>query len=264
MRARRRVLLLGQVCLFIGSTFHAQAVDDNQLRTTVDALTMLVVPTVKGAPFRAQIRAEWVGPVAGAGQVVRSSTASVLRDSAGRVRQEHWTLARSNGSERPPELLYVTFMDPVKVIGARCVTKERVCTLRPLDVVHSSWAAAGLLPTGELATSSVDYIYNVHADLGTSVMEGVSTIGYKDTNTFTSRRDRNPADPRVVVHTHWFSKELKFDLQMEVTSLEIGKLSVRVTDLRREEPDTQEFAFPDGYAINSELPAITSSTNSQH
>ncbi len=177
---------------------------------------MLVVPTVKGAPFSAQIRAEWVGPIPGAGQVVRSNTASVLRDSAGRVRQEHWTWARSNGSTQPPELLYVTFMDPVKAIGARCVTKERVCTLRPLDVAHSSWAQAGLLPTGKLGGSSIDNIYNVHEDLGTSVMEGVTTIGYKDTQTFTARRDPNPADPRVVAHTHWFSLDLGFDLQMDI------------------------------------------------
>jgi hypothetical protein len=129
-----------------------------------------------------------------------------------------------------------------------------VCTLIRLDVAHSSWSQAGLLPTGALATSSVDYIHNVHADLGTSVIEGATAIGYKDTETFTSRRDRNAADPRVEEHTHWFSKELKFDLQVEVTSLEIGKLSVRVTDLRREEPDAQDFAYPDGFEIRSELP----------
>jgi hypothetical protein len=134
----------------------------------------------------------------------------------------------------------------------------------PLDVAHSSSAPAALLPTGKLGGSSMDNLYNVHEDLGTSVMEGVTTIGYRDTQTFTARGDPNPADPRVVAHTHWFSLDLGFDLQMEVTSLEIGKLSVRVTDLRREEPDAQEFAFPDGYAINNELPVITSSTNSQH
>jgi hypothetical protein len=264
MRARVPAVLLLQVCLSIGPTFPAQAIDDNRLLTSVDALTRLVVPTAKGVPFSAQIRAEWDGPIPGAGQVVRSNTASLLRDSAGRVRQEHWTWARSNGSTQPPELLEITFMDPVKATGARCVTKERVCRVMPLDVAHSSSAPAALLPTGKLGGSSMDNVYNVHEDLGTSVMEGVTTIGYRDTQTFTARGDPNPADPRVVAHTHWLSLDLGFDLQMEVTSLEIGKLNVRITDLRREEPDAQEFAFPDGYAIDNELPVTTSSTNSQH
>ena len=136
MRARVPALFLLKVCLSFGSTFHARAIDDNQLLTSVDAFTRLVVPMAKGAPFSAQIRAEWVGPIPGPGQVVRSNTASVLRDSAGRVRQEQWTWARSNGSTQPPELLYVTIMDPVKALGATCFTKEHVCSIRPLDVAH--------------------------------------------------------------------------------------------------------------------------------
>ena len=40
--------VLLQVCLSIGPTFLAQAIDDNRLLTSVDALGKLFVPTGKG------------------------------------------------------------------------------------------------------------------------------------------------------------------------------------------------------------------------
>jgi hypothetical protein len=169
-----------------------------------------------------------------------------MRDTAGQVRQEHWTMAPED--DRAHSVIeYISIMDPVNGTGTWCELKTHVCTVDELNARASSVPTGRMEKTGDSHAPNGDKIYNLHEDLGTAVLQDVKTVVFRDTKIDEDPDDRNRKHHGREQFQYWYSGELGFYLRRVVTSDEIGQLSVEVTDLNREEPDAQKFVIPDGF-----------------
>jgi hypothetical protein len=208
--------------------------------------TAIGVPTLKNAPFIALVQSTWVRPTGEGYPHVLRSTARIMRDTAGHVRQEHWTMAPDD-NQAQSVLEYISIMDPVNGTGTWCELRTHVCTVDELNARASSVPTGHMEKTGDSHAPNGDKIYNLHEDLGTAVLQDVKTVVFRDTKIDEDPDDRNRKHHGREQFQYWYSGELGFYLRRVVTSDEIGQLSVEVTDLNREEPDAQKFVIPDGF-----------------
>jgi len=209
--------------------------------------TAIGVPTLKNAPFSALVRSTWVRPTDDGDPHVLRSTARIMRDSAGQVRQEHWTMAPDD-DQAQSVLEYISIMDPVNGTGTWCELRTHVCTVYGLNARFSSVPTGHMEKTGDSHAPNGDKIFNLHEDLGSALLQGVTTVVFRDTKTDEDIDNQNRKHHGRAQFQYWYSGELGFYLRRVVTSDETGRLSVEVTGLKRDEPDAQNFAIPEDYA----------------
>jgi hypothetical protein len=219
-----------------------------QVVADVQRMTILKVPTIPESPFSMTAVSTWTPLSIEGGARALSSRQSILRDTAGRVRQEVWTMVPVGGTALP-QLQEVYIADPKQRTGYACLAALMTCYERTLDVGISSVSNAGILPTGELHSGSPGYkVFNVHEDLGTESTDGVDTIVVSDTQTFFNEDSDGPP-LETTAHRVWFSKQLYIYLRMEIQNTHLGKVTLEADKLTLTEPDPKLFALPDGYTV---------------
>jgi len=239
------LLTLGMMLTFACRGVSAEKRDRGPFERQVE-FTAIAVPTLKNAPFIALVQSTWVRPTGEGYPHVLRSTAKIMRDSSGQVRQEHWTMAPDDDPAQSV-LEYISIMDPVHGTGTWCELQSHVCTVDELNARASSVPTGSMGKTGDSHAPNGDKVYNLHEDLGTAVLQDVTTAVFRDTKTNEDPDDRNRKLHGREQFQYWYSGELGFYLRRVVTSDEIGQLSVEVTDLNRDEPDAQQFVIPDGF-----------------
>lgn len=183
--------------------------------------TAIGVPTLKNAPFVALVQSTWVPPTDEGYPHLLRSTARIMQDSAGRVRQEHWTMAPED-DQAQSVLEYISIMDPVKGAGTWCELRTHVCTVNELNTRASSVQTGHIEKTGDSHATNGDKLYNLHEDLGTAVLQDVTTVVFRDTKTDEDLDDRNRKHHGREQFQYWYSGELGFYLRRVVTSDETG------------------------------------------
>jgi hypothetical protein len=190
-----------------------------------------------------------------------SRTAHMYRDSEGRTRMEVYT-SMPHGSERAPELAFVTIIDPVagKSYSLNPNTLTSTETGFPFRGTMSPSAATPALLPGSVVVSQAQPAFTAesmpqvtHESLGPQEMDGVTVTGTRFTQTFPVGSIGNDR-PIVVVRTIWHSEELGIDMLGEVSDPRTGNVTTRVTQLDRTEPDPALFQVPADYQI-TEAPA---------
>ncbi len=226
-------------------------------------------PAVKGAPYSADAIHETTQVLADATRIHNETQTTVYRDSLGRVRRERpgrimiwdstagasYMLDQSNQTgqkmqmdfmyrhlspgEEPPDPPLNLFRFQTHGTGTE-LSQRQVIVLKDQD----SKAIAEGKAEGRLTTAKEPK----KETLGSQLLEGVNCEGVRLTNTIEAGAIGNDR-PIQTVEERWYSPELQVNLLVRKTDPRTGEDTVRLTNVRRLEPDPSLFIPPPGYQI---------------
>ena len=113
----------------------------------------------------------------------------------------------------------------------------------------------GMSPSGPLQNGTG---YHLHEELGKNSIDGLETVGYRETTTVNAGVYGND-QPMVNIREFWYSPELGISLLSKVDSANVGKQTFIVTELVTSEPGAECFAIPEGYTIVGRAKPVTPS-----
>jgi TonB family protein len=166
----------------------------------------------------------------------------IARDALGRTRNEARKWIDATSSEQP-QIIRIELYDPQ--------TKIRTNIFPATKVAHRWTQAFGLANaafTGDLAAGKSE---TSRESLGVDTMEGLSVHGLRVSQTYATGTLGNDR-PLTISTESWYSEELKINLLTKRTDPRFGVQTVRVVELRRQQPDESLFAIPQGYRTNDQ------------
>ena len=196
------------------------------------------IPAVANAPFRARVLVTWDQTLDNGSVVSRKYYTMVARDSQGRVHRETRSFIPADSSDDPP-LRGLTIIDPVSATRTVCTEASMKCAsaqFRPqLDLAAVS--------DGQAPASTSDI---TRQSLGNQTIEGLSVTGTRESPAGGAASQESSSVPYTDV---WYSTDLHMPVEVIRNSPQLGRVTLRVTDLVRGEPDASWFAIPDGYRL---------------
>jgi hypothetical protein len=242
---------------------------------------------VKGAPYSAEAATEIVQTLADGNRIVRQTSASISRDSRGRVRREQ-TLAAVGTMIVAGEQPTVTISDPES--GTFYVLDQRLQIAVRHRTPQNQKFTAGLRPPGNamfrtfgtegpgesgvvtalprgpvfgVTVSSAEPALSAVMigpgrppgapvpkveSLGRREIEGITAEGTRTTMTIPSGAIGNE---RALENTseRWFSPDLRIVILSDSVDPRFGKTTYQVTRIIRDEPDSALFEVPAGYRV---------------
>ncbi|HTB19473.1 MAG TPA: hypothetical protein VK708_15235 [Bryobacteraceae bacterium] len=199
---------------------------------------------VQGAPYSAQAVTQFTQTLANGDHIQRNTTASIARDSQGRMRTERsfgniGALSATRGSGKN-----VMIFDPV-------ASKSYV--LEPESKVARSMP----IPAARLANSSPHMPHDLASakteDLGTQVIQGVSAQGKRVTRAIPAGKEGNEKEIDIVTET-WYSPDLQVVVMSKTSDPRFGESVYQLNAITRTEPDPALFTVPSDYAIKEGRP----------
>ncbi len=197
---------------------------------------------VKNAPYSAEAVSEMVQLLSDGTRIVRDSTSSVYRDSAGRTRREHGlTVIGPLAANPDADERIITITDPDAGVSymlnpgtrtARKMTTRLVVSGEPPNAVRSR------LMVPDAATES----------LGTQFIEGVFAEGTRTTMTIPTGQVGNDR-PIQVVSDRWYSPDLQVLVMSRQSDPRYGETTYRLTDVVRSEPLFTLFEVPPDFEV---------------
>ena len=211
-----------------------------------EALQSIFISPVLNAPFSAVVHTEWVKTMADGGSVTMVNQRRVARDSRGRIFQERSTLA-PKGGKTPNRIIYIQIVLPDEHIWYDCalIGEPRTCTKENYDLATTAVYKPETRPTGTLPNNAG---YSTHEELGPRSIEGIDTIGTRDSVKFNPGVFGND-QPLTLSREFWFAPGLSMNVLSEVSDPRVGKQTFSVTDINIGEPDAKLFEVPDGFTI---------------
>jgi hypothetical protein len=91
--------------------------------------------------------------------------------------------------------------------------------------------------------------FRQHEDLGTREIEGVETIGARDTITWKAGVMGND-EPMRIVREFWHSPQLGINLISILDDPRTGRQTFRLTNVSTGDVDPQYFRLPEGYRVD--------------
>jgi len=228
-------------------------------------------PAVKGAPYSADEIHETTQVLADGTRIHNETKSTVYRDGQGRLRRESpgrvmiwdsaggpsYMLNQNNQTgqkilmnymyrrvvpgEQTPDMAVRTFRFPGSGPGPE-LSQQQVIVLRGPD---SKAIAEGKAEGGLSAVKDLNLKKEA---LGNQTIEGVNCEGTRITNTIEAGAIGNDR-PIQIVEERWYSPELQVNLMVRRTDPRTGEDVVRLTNVRRLEPDPSLFTPPPGYQI---------------
>lgn len=242
-------------------------------------------PAVKGEPYTADEVHETTQTLADGTRIHNETKTTVSRDSQGRVRRESpgqvmiWDAAAGtsymlNQSSQTGQKMQVGFMVrkplapgeapdlPLRLFtrpddpsGKTDVFQHQIMVLRDQDpksiaeAKAGGWVAAAGPVEAKAQAKAMTPQKDVKKDLmGSQVIEGVTCDGVRLTSTIEAGAIGNDR-PIQITEERWTSPELKVDLMVRKSDPRTGEDVVRLTNVRRIEPDPGLFTVPPGYQI---------------
>lgn len=217
---------------------------------TRQRLESIFVPPIRNAPFSLTLETEWSRPLSGGGSFTLVNRRHIVRDSAGRIYQERWILV-PKGGKIESTMNWIQIADPAKHIYYNCDVVNKVCTSMPYGdsrtkVYKPLIGASGPLPDGDG--------FQNHEDLGTGNLQGLTTVGYRDTKVINPGVFGND-QPMTTTREFWYSPKLGINLLSTLDSPQAGKQVFTVTEISTDEPDPKFFSIPDGYTVHEHAKA---------
>ena len=243
-----RSLLLVIIALVASAAAQQEWTPETQLDGGVSqVLQSIYIPSMHDSPFTATVHTEWARPLAGGGSEIVVNQRKVARDRDGRIYEERWLLVPKNGNVRS-EMNVIQIYDANKHSGYDCFLLGRKHGRCELKDYSPSPPAEVALRTGPLPN---DMGYRTHEDLGTRNIEGIETVGTRDTTVVNPGVMGND-QPMSFVREYWHSPKLGTNLISIVSDPRLGRQTFTLTDVSVTEVDPKYFQLPDGFVIEDE------------
>lgn len=209
-------------------------------------LQSIYIPTIQNAAFTATVHTEWIRPLPDAGNFTLTNQRQVARDSQGRIYEERWLLVPKGGKIQS-QMNVIQIGDPVAHTLYNCylLRKPHVCTLQRFAEIPAASYRPATAPSGPLPNGNG---FRTHEDLGIQDIDGIETVGTRDTTTYNQGVIGNDK-PFNATREFWFAASLGIDLRSELTDPSFGKEIFTVSDVNVSEPDPKLFQIPDGFEI---------------
>lgn len=211
-----------------------------------ETLQSIYIPPLVNAPFSAVVHTEWAKPLPGAGSYTLVNQRQVARDSQGRIYEERWLLVPKGGRfESVMNIIQIADPNARTLYNCFLLQRPHRCTLQRYAEKALTSYQPPVLQTGHLAG---DTGFTLHENLGVRSIQGVDTVGTRDTTTF------NPGvfgNDRAfdVTREFWTAGELGVNLISELNDPRIGRQTFTLTDLSFAEPSPELFELPAGYQV---------------
>jgi len=214
---------------------------------TTEVLESIVIPPKANAPFSLLLQTEWVKTLSDGGTITMVNQRRIARDSKGRIYQERWFLVPKNGKEESA-MNVIQIADPNSHIRYNCFMLEQPhqCILKTyaptLDSVFKfeSSSSSGTLPN-EVGS-------RLHDDLGKQLLEGVETVGTRDSVIYNPGVFGN--DRKMTIEREfWYSPQLGINLLSKRSDPRFGTQTFTATNLILSDPDPHLFDTPAGFVV---------------
>jgi hypothetical protein len=207
--------------------------------------------TVKGAPYQAEAITEIVQTLADGNRITRKTTASVARDSEGRVRREsHLAGLGPLPADDGPNLVFVH--DPVAKSAFVLRADEKIARrmAHPRDDADEAVAPEPGPGKGmeRMRRHEKPFPEGKSEDLGTETIEGVEAQGSRMTHTIPAGEIGNER-PLQMVRERWYSPELQAVVMSRSVDPRLGETTYRLTNIQRGEPSHSLFEIPADYEV---------------
>jgi hypothetical protein len=220
-----------------GANFH------NSFASDEFAFNATVV--VRGAPFSAVALKETRQALSDGRRFTRRMTASIYRDSEGRLRHEWGNETKTIGATRVP-MLYdavtggIYFIDMGKRMAVQVAAPVKDPTFRQAKVI-----------TPQSPPENITKVLGETIEpLGTKTIEGVEAEGVRVTTTIRGTEASNQP-PAKVIYERWYSQELRRSILINVADPRFGEATYRLIKIERTEPSRELFIIPSDYKISS-------------
>ena len=241
-------LTLPAVLFIFGSSLSAQTgqtVIGTHDGGTSELLESIFIPPKPNVPFSLTLETEWTRPMANGGTFTLANKRRIMRDSAGHVYQERWYLV-PKGGKIESTMNYIQIADPYEHVGYSCEVASKTCFTEPYNRSASAnyqpaVGKSGALPNGQ-GSRTVE-------DLGKKDIEGLETIGFRETTTVNPGVFGND-QPMIIIREFWYSPQLGINLISLLDSPQSGKQQFTVTHVSTAEPDPHFFTLPEGYSVD--------------
>ena len=262
MRVRVSLLKFSMLGLFGFGVLSAQAPPPQGPQRTVtfsdggtdEVLQSIEVPPIANAPFSGMLETEWVRPLTDGGTWTIANRRKFARDSAGRVYQERWLLAPKGGKAKS-QMSFIQISDPVKHSWMECNVRTKRCQVAPFGRTAEMVYKPSPEQSGQLRDGAGIY---VHERIGDNTIQGLQTIGMRDTTTINVGIIGNDREFSIV-REFWYSPKLGFNLLSSLRDARHGTQTFKMTELTEAEPEATWFEMPQGYTLSSTtggIPAI--------
>jgi hypothetical protein len=219
---------------------------------------------VTGAPYSAQAITEITQTLPDGNRIVRKVTASVYRDSAGRVRRDQ--VLAAVGSWMPNEQPKTAIIDDPVAHFHYILNPDRQTAARFPSPDASKFKGrrngkAGDTSSSSSSTSSAGDTDPASAgpphhgpgtmsttSLGTQTIEGVQATGTQSVLTIEAGAIGNDQPIRIVLES-WYSPDLKTIVMSKRTDPRFGDVVYQLTQINRTEPDATLFQVPANYTV---------------
>jgi hypothetical protein len=206
---------------------------------------------VTGAPYSAQAVTQFTQTLANGDHIQRSTTAQMIRDSAGRTRTERSFGAlgslSSGGSGGRGSGRSVIIFDPVASKSYVLDASSKTARSTAIPAPRSGPQTEGRLhPNREQPSAKTE-------DLGTQTIQGVSAQGKRVTRTIPAGTVGNEKEIDVVTET-WFSPDLQVVVMSKTSDPRYGESVYQLNGITRTEPDPALFTVPSDYTVTEGRP----------
>jgi hypothetical protein len=209
-------------------------------------LESILIPPKLNAPFTLSLQTEWVRSLSDGGTITTANQRRIARDAEGRVYQERWILV-PKGGDVESRMTTIQISDPDNHTLYNCfmLDPKKVCELSTFTPSPNAIFNFQGPPTGQLPNGIGEAL---HEDLGTQLIDGVETIGSRDTVIYNPGIFGN--DQKLTIEREfWYSPELGFNLLSKRSDPRIGTQTFTAGDLILSEPDPKLFDLPEGFTI---------------
>ncbi|HEU4415319.1 MAG TPA: hypothetical protein VFT65_11100 [Candidatus Angelobacter sp.] len=205
-------------------------------------LDVFVTP-IPNAPFSGTINVERSSPQPDGSVISLRTARDIGRDSRGRIFTESRMLLPAASSETPM-LVGVLLYDPQTRLSTRLNTRNHTFTQgtdnRPPATVPPAFLDASQ------SNRHPQNQFTKEEDLGIHEIDGVPAHGVRETQSIPSDTG-DPAKATVITDEYWYSEDLRINLVIRHSDPRTGSVTMRLTQIRRAEPDPARFEIPEGY-----------------
>lgn len=215
-----------------------------------------VARPVKGAPYTAEAVTETTQVLADGNRIERRTTATIARDSNGRIRREQRGLVLGGfviGNDVP----LITITDPATRTHVTLDREQRVAfRVQTPALVDASRGGGGPaapgLSIGPARTPGLRDGADVQTEqLGVRRIEGLQAEGTRTTMTIPTNAIGNQSPIRTVSE-RWFSPDLQVVVLTRRSDPRFGETVYRLVNIVRTEPAPELFKVPADYRIEEQ------------
>ena len=230
------------VSLFVAAqspyvTLHAP--DGNSYQQIIN----IFISPLANSPFAATVSASVVRELNDGTTITLVNHRLVVRDSKGRIYQERRRLVPPGGNEASA-ITRIEISDPGQHIKYFCYQVTKTCTLANYNVA----VGEPVVPVGPMGDGKH---YLSREDLGKNEVEGVETIGTRETVTTSAGAMGNDREVELTKE-FWYSPKLAINLVVKRLDPVQGTQTFTVSNLQLAEPDARLFNVPAGFKVIDE------------